>query len=233
MPVRTEPQQGGIHVITLDRPDRRNAIDGPMAEQLADAVAAFERDDSACVAILTGAGDTFCTGNDLRAIAAGDFPAPTLDGPPPMRVTRTPCAKPVIAAIEGYCFGGGFELALWCDLRVASTIVEFGLLNFAHGLPSLDAATVRLPRLIGHSRAMAMILTAERIPAAKAEEYGLLTRLVEPGQATAAARELAATVASLPSPALRTARRSAIEQWSLSEAEATINETRLALTAFQ
>ncbi|MEU9025695.1 enoyl-CoA hydratase-related protein [Actinomadura sp. NPDC048394] len=222
-------RHGDLHLITLDRPDRRNAVDGPMAEALADAVRAAERDDAVRAIVLTGAGGAFCAGNDLKAMAAGDFPMPTVDGPPPMAVTRTPPAKPVIAAVEGYCFGGGFELALWADLRVASTTAEFGTLNLAQGLPCLDAATVRLPRLVGQGRALDILLTARRVPAEEALACGLIDRLTGPGEALERALELAAAVARLPVEARNAARRSVLEQWSLPEDEAARNEARLAL----
>jgi enoyl-CoA hydratase len=224
-------RHGDVHLITLDRPDRRNAVDGPMAEALAEAVGEAERDEEVRAIVLTGAGGTFCAGNDLKAMAAGDFPVPTADGPPPMRVTRTPPAKPVVAAVEGYCFGGGFELALWADLRVASTTAEFGTLNLAHGLPCLDGATVRLPRLVGQGRALDILLTARRVPADQALTYGLVDRLVEPGRALEQALELAAAVARLPVEARNAARRSVLEQWALPEDEAAVNEARLALGA--
>ncbi|MEV4002229.1 enoyl-CoA hydratase-related protein [Actinomadura sp. NPDC049753] len=229
MSVRTE-RRGPVHVITLDRPDRRNAVDGPTARRLAGAVRDFE-DGDAKVAVLTGAGGAFCAGNDLKAMAAGEFPAPTADGPPPMAVTRARPSKPVIAAIEGYCFGGGFELALWCDLRVASETAEFGLLNFEHGLPSLDGATVRLPRLVGQPRALDALLTARRIPAREAANWGLLTALTPPGEALETAQALAARIASLPAPALQAARASLLAQGPLPEADALRNETTLALSA--
>ncbi|KAB2370796.1 enoyl-CoA hydratase-related protein [Actinomadura montaniterrae] len=222
-------RHGDLHLITLDRPGRRNAVDGPMAEALADAVGAAERDDAVRAIVLTGAGGAFCAGNDLKAMAAGDFPVPTVDGPPPMAVTRTPPAKPVIAAVEGYCFGGGFELALWADLRVASTTAEFGTLNLAQGLPCLDAATVRLPRLVGQGRALDILLTARRVPAEEAHACGLVDRLTGPGEALERALELAAAVARLPVEARNAARRSVLEQWSLPEDEAARNEARLAL----
>lgn len=222
-------RHGDVHLITLDRPDRRNAVDGPMAEALAEAVGGAERDDEVRAIVLTGAGGAFCAGNDLKAMAAGDFPVPTPDGPPPMRVTRTPPAKPVVAAVEGYCFGGGFELALWADLRVASATAEFGTLNLAHGLPCLDGATVRLPRLVGQGRALDILLTARRVPADQALAYGLVDRLVDPGQALEQALELAGAVARLPVEARNAARRSVLEQWALPEDEAAGNEARLAL----
>ncbi|MFC6878876.1 MULTISPECIES: crotonase/enoyl-CoA hydratase family protein [Actinomadura] len=224
MPVRTE-REGPVHVVTIDRPERRNAVDGPMARALGDAFAAFESDPEAKVAVLTGAGGTFCAGNDLKAMAAGDFPVPT-ETAPPMNVTRTALGKPVIAAVEGYCFGGGFELALWCDLRVASATAEFGALNLRRGLPCMDSGTVRLPRLVGHARALDILLTARRVPAAEAERIGLVTRLTAEGEALPAALELAREIAETPQEALRAARRSVIEQWSLSDRDAAANETR-------
>ncbi|WP_149257833.1 enoyl-CoA hydratase-related protein [Actinomadura sp. K4S16] len=229
MTVLTE-RRGPVHVITLDRPSRRNAVDGPTARRLAEAVRDFEEGD-AKVAVLTGAGGAFCAGNDLKAMAAGDFPAPTPDGPPPMAVTRTRPSKPVIAAIEGYCFGGGFELALWCDLRVASETAEFGLLNFEHGLPSLDGATVRLPRLIGPARALEAVLTARRITAREAADWGLLTTLTPPGEALQTAQTMADRIASLPAPALQAARASLLTQETLPEPKALRNEMTLALAA--
>ncbi|MFG1999302.1 enoyl-CoA hydratase-related protein [Spirillospora sp. NPDC048911] len=229
MPLQIE-YDGTIQIITIDRPDRRNAVDGPMADELREAFAAFEASPGARVAVLTGAGGTFCAGNDLKAIAAGDFPAPTIEGPPPMQVTRRHATKPVVAAIEGYCFGGGFELALWADLRIASTTAEFGLLNLGKGLPCLDGATVRLPRIVGHGRAMELILTGRRLAAAEALTYGLVSKVVDAGQALPAAVTLAAQIAATPPEALQTARRSALDQWSLSESAATSHETELALS---
>ncbi|MFA1546946.1 enoyl-CoA hydratase-related protein [Actinomadura chokoriensis] len=226
--IRTE-RHGPVQLIVLDRPERRNAVDGPMARALGEAVGTAEHDAEIRAIILTGAGGAFCAGNDLKAMAAGDFPMPTVDGPPPMQVTRKPAAKPVIAAIEGYCFGGGFELALWADLRVASASAEFGTLNLAHGLPCLDAATVRLPRLVGQARALDILLTARRVPAREALTLGLVSHLVEPGQALEHALALADAVAALPPGALHAARRSVLEQWSLPEDEAFRNEARLAL----
>jgi enoyl-CoA hydratase len=146
-----------------------------------------------------------------------------------MNVTRAPASKPVVAAVEGYCFGGGFELALWCDLRVASTTAEFGALNLGHGLPCMDAGTVRLPRIVGQGRALDILLTARRVPAAEAHAIGLVTRLVEPGEALAEAVRLAAGIAALPAPALHAVRSSVTDQWSLQEREAARAETRLAL----
>lgn len=230
MTVRTEDRDQ-VRIITLDRPDRRNAVDGPTAAGLTRAFTEFERDAEARVAVLTGAAGTFCAGNDLKAMAAGDLPAPTVDGPPPMAVTHTRSSKPVIAAIEGYCFGGGFELALWCDLRVASETAEFGLLNFEHGLPSMDGATVRLPRLIGRSRALDVLLTARRAPAREALEWGLVTTLTRPGEALAAAVTLAERIAALPAAPLHAARTSLLDHSSLEEATALRYETALALAA--
>ncbi|RSN70406.1 enoyl-CoA hydratase-related protein [Actinomadura sp. WAC 06369] len=226
--IRSE-DRGPVRLITLDRPERRNAVDGPMAEALGEAVGAAERDDGVRAVVLTGAGGAFCAGNDLKAMAAGEFPVPVADGPPPMRVTRAAPAKPVVAAIEGYCFGGGFELALWADLRVASTTAEFGALNLAQGLPCLDGATVRLPRIVGQGRALDVLLTARRVAAEEALAWGLVTRLVEPGEALREGLALAGAVAALPPGALGAARRSVLEQWALPEGEAARGEADLAL----
>ncbi|WP_064743731.1 enoyl-CoA hydratase-related protein [Actinomadura rifamycini] len=226
--IRSE-DRGPVRLITLDRPERRNAVDGPMAEALGEAVGAAERDDGVRAVVLTGAGGAFCAGNDLKAMAAGEFPVPAADGPPPMRVTRAAPAKPVVAAIEGYCFGGGFELALWADLRVASTTAEFGALNLAQGLPCLDGATVRLPRIVGQGRALDVLLTARRVAAEEALAWGLVTRLVEPGEALREGLALAGAVAALPPGALGAARRSVLEQWALPEGEAARGEAGLAL----
>src|SRR5512139_1220584 len=226
--VRTE-RRGAVDIVTIDRPDRRNAVDGPCARRLTEVFMEFDRDDQARVAVLTGAGGTFCAGSDLKAMAAGEFPMPTLDGPPPLGPTRMTLAKPVIAAIEGGAFGGGMELALWCDLRVAATDAALGLPNLSKGLPCLDGGSVRLPRIVGHGRAMELLLTGRRIEAAEALAIGLVNRLTEPGTALEAALELAGQLAALPQEGLRAARETAIAQWGLSEAAALTAEARRAL----
>lgn len=229
MTVRTE-RRGAVTLVIIDRPDRRNAVDGPAAVALAGAFTAFDRDDQARVAVLTGAGGIFCAGSDLKAMAAGEFPVPTVDGPPPLGPTRLRLTKPVIAAIEGGAFGGGMELALWCDLRIAADDAVLGLLNLPKGLPCLDGASVRLPRLIGHGRALDLLLTGRRVPAEEALRIGLVNRLAPPGMALEAAIELALQIAAFPQEGVRAARDTAIDQWSLSEDQALLTEARRGLT---
>jgi enoyl-CoA hydratase len=160
---------------------------------------------------------------------AGEFPMPTVDGPPPLGPTRMAPAKPVIAAIEGGAFGGGMELALWCDLRIAATDAALGLVNLSKGLPCLDGGSVRLPRIVGHGRAMELLLTGRRVEAAEALAIGLVNRLAEPGTALEVAVELAERIAALPQEGLRAARDTAIAQWGLDEASALSAEVRRAL----
>jgi enoyl-CoA hydratase len=229
MTVRIE-RQGAVTLVIIDRPDRRNAVDGPGAVALAEAFTAFDRDGQARVAVLTGAGGIFCAGSDLKAMAAGKFPAPTVDGPPPLGPTRLRLTKPVIAAIEGGAFGGGMELALWCDLRIAADDAVLGLLNLPRGLPCLDGGSVRLPRLIGHGRALDLLLTGRRVAADEALRIGLVNRLVSPGTALTAAIELARQIAAFPQDGLRAARDTAVDQWGLSEAQALLTEARRGLT---
>lgn len=226
----TVETEGPVTTVTIDRPEVRNAVDGPTAAALADAFAAFDADDDARVAILTGAGGTFCSGADLGGIAEGrgnrvesDM---SLDGP--MGPTRMRLSKPVIAAVEGYAVAGGLELALWCDLRVAARDAVFGVFCRRWGVPLVDGGTVRLPRLIGHSRAMDLILTGRPVGGDEAARMGLVNRLVEPGTALEAARELAAQIAAFPQTCLRNDRRSALEQWDLGEG-AMARETELGL----
>jgi enoyl-CoA hydratase len=208
--VRVE-QNGPVTVVTIDRPERRNAVDGPAAAALADAFRAFDRDPGASVAVLTGAGGAFCAGADLKAIAAGQPPRVAADGDGPMGPTRLRLSKPVLAAIEGPAVAGGLELALWCDLRVAAERATLGVLNRRFGVPLIDLGTVRLPRIVGHGRAMDLILTGRTVGAA---------------EALTAALALARDLAALPQAGLRNDRLSAIEQWDLSEAEALANELR-------
>jgi enoyl-CoA hydratase len=226
----TVETEGPVTTVTIDRPEVRNAVDGPTAAALADAFGAFDADDEARVAILTGAGGTFCSGADLTGIAEGrgnrvesDM---THDGP--MGPTRMRLSKPVIAAVEGYAVAGGLELALWCDLRVAARDAVFGVFCRRWGVPLVDGGTVRLPRLIGHSHAMDLILTGRPVGGEEAARMGLVNRLVEPGTALAAARELAAHIAAFPQTCLRNDRRSALEQWDLGEG-AMARETQLGL----
>jgi len=226
--VRVE-RDGPVTVVTLDRPERRNAVDGPAAAALAGAFRDFDRDPGASVAVLTGAGGAFCAGADLKAIAAGQPPRVAADGDGPMGPTRLRLSKPVLAAIEGPAVAGGLELALWCDLRVAAEGAVLGVLNRRFGVPLIDLGTIRLPRLVGHGRAMDLILTGRPVGAAEALAMGLVDRVVPDGTARAAAVGLARDLAALPQAGLRNDRLSAIEQWDLAEPEALANELRRGL----
>jgi enoyl-CoA hydratase len=206
---------GPIAVVTIQRPQRRNAVDRATAEALAAAFRLFDAEDAAKVAILTGAGGCFCAGADLEAIAAGKPNRVAPDGDGPMGPTRLVLSKPVIAAVEGHAVAGGLELALWCDLRVAARDAVFGVYCRRWGVPLIDGGTVRLPRLIGHSHALDLILTGRGVSGEEALAMGLANRLCEPGQALATARQLAAELAAFPQQCLRADRRSSYEQWSL------------------
>jgi enoyl-CoA hydratase len=224
-PVRVT-DDGPVRIVTIDRPERRNAVDSVTAAQLLAAFEAFDADESASVAVLTGAGGSFCAGADLRALATGDRRPVGADGPGPMGPTRLRLGKPVIAAIEGPAVAGGLELALWCDLRVAAADATLGVYCRRFGVPLIDLGTIRLPRLIGHSRAIDLILTGRGIDGTEAERIGLVNRVVEPGAALPAAIALAAELAALPQQCLRNDRLSAIEQWDLAEDDAMRNEVR-------
>src|SRR3954465_14602864 len=208
-------RDGPVTTVILDRPDVRNAVDGLTAAALADAFRAFDADDDAAVAVLTGAGGMFCAGADLKAVATGRGNRVTAvgAGDGPMGPTRHLLSKPVIAAVEGFAVAGGLELALWCDLRVAATDAVFGVFCRRWGVPLIDGGTVRLPRLIGQSRALDMILTGRPVSGAEALAFGLANRLCPPGGALDAALELAATLAAFPQLCLRAAGLSAYEQW--------------------
>lgn len=226
----TIDQRDQITVVTIDRPEVRNAVDSATGNRLLEAFSAFEADENQHVAILTGAGGHFCAGADLKALAAGKAGARLAeDGPGPMGPTRMRLSKPVIAAIEGYAVAGGIELALWCDLRVAAEGATFGVYCRRFGVPLVDLGTVRLPRLIGHSRAMDLILTGRAVAAEEAFEIGLANRLAPADGALDMALELASDLAKLPQTCLRNDRLSAIEQWDLSEEEAILNEFRRGL----
>lgn len=225
----TSVKNGVVTIVTIDRPDRRNAVDFDTAQALFDAFVAFNADPSSNVAVLTGAGGNFCAGADLKALASGmrgnrvaeegDFG--------PMGPTRLQLDKPVIAAVEGYAVAGGLELALWADMRVAAKSAVFGVFCRRFGVPLVDAGTVRLPRLIGQSRAMDMILTGRPVDADEALAIGLANRLVEDGEALTAAIELGRQIAAFPQTCLRNDRRSTLDQWSLPWDRAIAHETRL------
>lgn len=213
-----------IAVVTIDRPSRRNAVDRETAEELVHAFSLFEQDTFLKVAILTGAEKNFCAGADLKAFAEGHGNTISASGNGPMGPTRMRLSKPVIAAIEGYCVAGGLELALWADLRVASSAAIFGVFCRRLGVPLIDLGTIRLPRLIGQSRAMDLILTGRSVAAKEAFEIGLVNRLVEPGEALSSSMQLAREIASFPQTCMRQDRLSVYEQWSLSDEQAIENE---------
>lgn len=222
MPIVSE-RLDNILILRIARPEVRNCVDRPTAEALAQAFKQFNRDDSADVAILTGEGEHFCAGADLKAVASGEAQRrnrlkPTGDGP--MGPTRLCLDKPVIAAVSGYCVAGGLELALWCDLRVADESAVFGVFCRRFGVPLIDGGSIRLPRLIGHSRAMDMILTGRPVEAREALEFGLANRLTAPGQALTEAINLAKQISSFPQHCMRNDRQSSLRQWGLSEDEA-------------
>ena len=217
-PVRFEVD-GPVATVTIDRPAVRNAVDPDTAQALREAFTRFEDGEDLSVAVLTGAGDSFCAGFDLKAIAEESEP-PGEGGGGPMGPTRMLLTKPVIAAIEGYAVAGGLELALWCDLRVAARTATLGVFNRRFGVPLIDMGTIRLPRLVGQGRALDLILTGRPVGAEEALGMGLVDRLVEPGQALAAAQELARQIAVFPQATLRADRMSVLGQWSLGLDEA-------------
>ena len=228
-------KEGPITIVSIDRfAQARNAVDPETASLLRDAFLAFDADDGQSVAILTGRGGTFCAGYDLKIAASRDgVSLQDPEGPGPMGPTRHLLSKPVIAAVEGYAVAGGLELALWCDLRVASESARFGVFCRRWGVPLIDGGTVRLPRLIGHSRALDMILTGREIGAREAYDWGLANRLVPEGQALAEAKALAEQLAKFPQACLRSDRRSSYEQWGLDVAQALVNEGKRGGPALQ
>jgi len=228
--VRTE-RDGATFVVTIDRPEVRNAVDRPTATALASAFREFDSDDKLSVAILTGAGGTFCAGADLKGIGDGrgnrvdaDVAA---DGP--MGPTRMMLTKPVIAAVEGFAVAGGLELAVWCDLRVAASDAVFGVYCRRWGVPLIDGGTIRLPRLIGHSHALDLILTGRGVSGDEAVRMGLVNRITEPGAALDGARDLARQIASFPQTCMRGDRTSSYRQWDRDMTSALAEETRIGL----
>jgi enoyl-CoA hydratase len=223
--------RGAVRIITINRPEARNAVDRETAERLAMAFRSFDADDQVAVAVLTGAAGTFCSGADLKAVATAEGNRvdadPSVDGP--MGPTRMLLGKPVIAAVEGFAVAGGLELAIWCDLRVAASDAVFGVYCRRWGVPLVDGGTVRLPRLIGHSRALDLILTGRGVSGDEAVSMGLVNRSVAPGRALDEAVVLAAAMAELPQTCLRNDRRSSYEQWSMDLPAALGAETRLGL----
>ena len=225
MSVKVETD-AAVTTIILDRPAVRNAADGPTATALAQAFRDFEKDPQARVAVLYGRG-SFCAGADLQAVGSGQNQNQLqAEGDGPMGPTRMQLAKPVIAAIEGHAVAGGLELALWCDLRIAATDAIFGVYCRRWGVPLVDGGTVRLPRLVGHSHAMDLILTGRPVGGEEALRMGLANRLCESGTALATALEVAGELATFPQRCLRSDRLSAIEQWGLDLGPALANEVR-------
>ena len=225
-------RDGAVTVITIKRSHVRNAVDRPTADGLAAAFLEFEQDDNALVAILTGEGGTFCAGADLKGVAEGrgnrltdpSEPFLSLATDAPMGPTRMRLSKPVIAAIAGHAVAGGLELAVWCDLRVVEDDAIFGVFCRRWGVPLIDGGTVRLPRLIGQSRAMDMILTGRPVDAMEAFAMGLANRVVPKGEALSAAKELAHQIAAFPQTCLKGDRLSVYEQWDLDFGKAMANE---------
>lgn len=234
----TVERDGAISVITLDRPQVRNAVDNPTAEALACAFREFEADESSLAAVFAGAGGTFCAGADLKAVARGDRQrrydaARASEGDGPMGPTRLELSKPVIAAVSGYAVAGGLELALWCDLRVVERSAVFGVFCRRWGVPLIDGGTVRLPRLIGLSRALDLILTGRAVGAEEALQMGLANRLVDDGSAVEEAKSLARELTRFPQLCLRGDRRSAYRAFEGSVEEAMQREFLAALEVLE
>jgi len=226
-------RDGAVVIVTIDRPEVRNAVDGPTAIALAGAFRRFADDADASVAILTGAGGTFCAGADLKAIADARGNRVEVRGDGPMGPTRMLLAKPVLAAVEGHAVAGGLELAIWCDLRIAAEDAIFGVYCRRWGVPLVDGGTVRLPRLIGHSHALDLILTGRAVGGEEALSMGLINRLVPSGRALAAAVELAQQMALFPQSCLRSDRLASYRQWELDLEPALEMETRKGLEVIQ
>jgi len=218
---------GPVAVVTIDRPEVRNAVDGPTASALAEAFRRFDADEALAVAVLTGAGGCFCAGADLKAVGDRRGNRVAEDGDGPMGPTRMLLSKPVIAAIEGFAVAGGLELAVWCDLRVAASDAVFGVFCRRWGVPLVDGGTLRLSRLLGHSHALDLILTGRGVSGEEAQQMGLANRLVAPGTALEAALGLARELAAFPQRCLRSDRLSSYLQWGQSQDEALRLETRL------
>jgi enoyl-CoA hydratase len=225
----------GVCIITIDRPEVRNAIDQATADALHAAFTEFDADDTLSVAVLTGAAGTFCAGADLKSVAAGGGPRvhDDITKPGPLGPTRMALSKPAIAAVEGHAVAGGLELALWCDLRVAANNAVFGVYCRRWGVPLIDGGTIRLSRLVGHSYALDMILTGRGVSGDEAHTMGLANRVCEPGDALSTALALAREIAAFPQGCLRSDRQSSYEQWGMSMTDALANEAQLGLTVIR
>ena len=228
MTVRID-RQGPVFTVILSRPEVRNAVDGPTANELAEAFRAFEADSEARAAVLFGEGGTFCAGADLKAVADGRGNKVREQGDGPLGVTRMQLSKPVIAAVAGHAVAGGLELALWCDLRVAEEGAIFGVYCRRWGVPLVDGGTIRLPRIVGQGRALDMILTGRPVGAEEALRFGLADRVVPNGESRGVAEELAERISRFPQRCMLSDRRSAFEQWSLGFEDAIRNEYRLGM----
>lgn len=222
-----QEKHGDLVIVTLNRPQVRNAVDHDTAQALAEAFRSFDANKQQRAAVLTGANGHFCAGADLKAVAEGRGNRVTLDGDGPLGPTRMLLNKPVIAAVEGYAVAGGLELALWCDLRVAAANAVFGVYCRRWGVPLVDGGTVRLPRLIGQSHALDMILTGRGVGGEEALRFGLANRLTPPGEALHGAVELAEKLTRFPQRCMLSDRRSAITQWGRTQDEALQQETLL------
>ena len=235
MSIRIETRDT-VFTVVINRPEAKNAVDGPTASALADAFRAFEEDAAFSVAVLCGAGNTFCAGADLKAVAGQDNRrmnrlAPDGDGP--MGPGRMIMQKPVIAAIAGHAVAGGLELALWCDMRVMEETAVLGVFCRRFGVPLIDGGTIRLPRLIGMSHALDLILTGRPVEAAEAKAIGLVNRVVPQGEARSAAEKLAKQISEFPQACMRSDRLSAYEQWELTFQEAIQNEFKHGMATIQ
>ena len=223
-------REGAVTIISINRPHCRNAVDGATAHRLYDAFLAFDADKDASVAVFTGTGGYFCAGADLKAVASGDPNKKREigghDSIAPMGPSRLRLSKPVIAAVEGFAVAGGMELALWADMRVVAEDATFGIFCRRFGVPLIDLGTIRLPRLIGHSQAIDLILTGRPVSAQEALRMGLANRLVPKGEARAHAIALAKQIAAFPQTCMRADRLSALRQWDLDEEAAIANEMR-------
>jgi len=220
---------GPVAIVTIDRPNVRNCVDGPTAAELAAAFRRFDADESVAVAVLTGEGGCFCAGADLKGVSDGRGNQVNADGDGPMSPSRMLLGKPVIAAVEGFAVAGGLELAIWCDLRVAARDAVFGVFCRRWGVPLIDGGTIRLARMLGHSHALDLILTGRGVSGEEARMMGLANRLVDPGRALPEAIVLARQLAAFPQRCLRSDRLSSYQQWPLGLDDALHNETRLGL----
>ncbi|MGH7271074.1 MAG: crotonase/enoyl-CoA hydratase family protein [Polyangiaceae bacterium] len=228
MSIRTE-KNGSVWTLILSRPEVKNAVDGPTAQALASAVRAFDEDDGARVAVLWGEGGTFCAGADLKSIAEGRGHRVDVEGDAPMGPSHMVLSKPVIAAISGYAVAGGLELALWCDLRIAEEDAVLGVFCRRWGVPLIDGGTVRLPRLIGLSRALDLIMTGRPVGAVEALGMGLVNRVVAKNAARAEAEQLARSIAEFPQECMRRDRQSAYESMGATIEDAMKRELLLGL----